>query len=246
MTSLRPFFTYFGGKWRAAPKYPPPIYDTIIEPFAGSAGYALRYADRRVVLVEKSTAIAGIWRYLIGASEREILALPLLEPGERVDTYAICQEAKWFLGMWCNAGSAQPKQTRTMWARPGSVWATDTRARCARQLKSIRHWTVVCGDYTEAPDADATWFIDPPYELQGIHYPCGSYALDYDALADWCRARRGQVMVCEAQGSAWLPFRAWGAFKSNKAHSGSARSAEALWMNDWPGSALWLPAKETA
>jgi hypothetical protein len=32
---LRPFWRYYGGKWRAAPRYPAPRYDTIIEPFAG-------------------------------------------------------------------------------------------------------------------------------------------------------------------------------------------------------------------
>ena len=52
MTSLRPFWAYYGGKWRAAPRYPRPMHDTIIEPFAGAAGYSLRYPDRNVVLVE--------------------------------------------------------------------------------------------------------------------------------------------------------------------------------------------------
>jgi hypothetical protein len=33
---LRPFFGFYGGKWRDALKhYPPPEHDTIIEPFAG-------------------------------------------------------------------------------------------------------------------------------------------------------------------------------------------------------------------
>lgn len=43
---LRPFFTYFGAKWRAAPHYPPPTHPTVIEPFAGAAGYALRHHTR--------------------------------------------------------------------------------------------------------------------------------------------------------------------------------------------------------
>lgn len=30
--------------------------------------------------------------------------------------------------------------------------------------------------------------------------------LDYAVLADWCRTRRGQVMVCEQDGAEWLPF----------------------------------------
>lgn len=256
MTGLRPFFTYFGGKWRAAPKYPPPIYDTIIEPFAGSAGYSLRYPDRKIILVEKSEAIAGIWRYLVGASEREILALPLLEPGQSVEALDVCQEARWLIGMWVSSAPQCPKQSRSAnarrspeeWAQfAGSprplFWGPLCRSRIASQLGRIRHWQITCGDYSGAPDERASWFVDPPYELQGVHYPCGSNALDYDALADWCRTRRGQVMVCEAQGSAWLPFSDWGSFRSNNAATGRKRHAEALWMNDWPGAALWLPAK---
>lgn len=46
MNKLKPFFTYFGGKYRIAPRYPKPQYNTIIEPFAGSAGYSLRYPER--------------------------------------------------------------------------------------------------------------------------------------------------------------------------------------------------------
>ena len=50
---LRPFFGYYGGKWRDAVKhYPAPQFDIVMEPFAGSAGYALRYAERNVVLCD--------------------------------------------------------------------------------------------------------------------------------------------------------------------------------------------------
>jgi len=45
MSGLRPFWRYYGGKWRAAPSYPSPRCETIIEPFAGAAGYSLRYPD---------------------------------------------------------------------------------------------------------------------------------------------------------------------------------------------------------
>lgn len=76
---LRPFWRYYGGKWRAAPRYPQPRYDTIIEPFAGSAGYSLRYPERRVILVEKYTVIAEMWRYLIAVTPAEVLRIPCVE-----------------------------------------------------------------------------------------------------------------------------------------------------------------------
>lgn len=62
-----PFFTFYGGKWRAAPRYPSPIYNTIVEPFAGAAGYAVRYYERDIILIEKDPEIAALWRYLIAA-----------------------------------------------------------------------------------------------------------------------------------------------------------------------------------
>lgn len=252
--SLRPFFTYFGGKWRAAPKYPPPIYDTIVEPFAGSAGYSLRYPGRKIILVEKSPAIAGIWRYLIAASEKEILSLPLLEPGQSVDTLAVCQEARWLIGMWVAGGDTRPRKTMTMWARNGSCehyerqalrWGTLVQQRIASQLARIRHWEIIADDYASAPDIDATWFVDPPYVVEGHRY-FGHAELDYTRLGAWCRSRRGHVMVCEQSGATWLDFQSFGAFASAKTNSGRAYSAEALWMNDWPGAALWLPARESA
>ena len=67
MTGLRPFWCYFGGKWRAAPHYPAPIHSTIVEPFAGAAGYSTRYPDRQVVLIDKDPVIVGLWRYLTRA-----------------------------------------------------------------------------------------------------------------------------------------------------------------------------------
>ena len=65
---LRPFFGYYGGKWRDTPRlYPPPEHNTIVEPFAGSAGYSLRFPRTpRVILYEKDPIVAGVWQYLIG------------------------------------------------------------------------------------------------------------------------------------------------------------------------------------
>ena len=47
---LRPFFNFYGGKWRAAPHYPAPRYARVVEPFAGAAGYSTRHHDRDIVL----------------------------------------------------------------------------------------------------------------------------------------------------------------------------------------------------
>jgi hypothetical protein len=73
---------------------------------------------------------------------------------------------------------------------------------------------IIEGDYSNAPDIEATWFIDPPYHVdgrpqsRGMGYAegCNSHSLDYAALAEWCRDRRGQKIVCEQEGATWLPF----------------------------------------
>ena len=54
MTELKPFFSYFGGKWRTAKHYPGPSRDLIIEPFAGSAGYSVRHPHKAVILNDLS------------------------------------------------------------------------------------------------------------------------------------------------------------------------------------------------
>ena len=81
-STMRPFFGFYGGKWRDTPKYyPAPDHDTIVEPFAGSAGYSVRYADRNVILGEKDAVIFGVWDYLIRVPAHEILWVRLFFVG---------------------------------------------------------------------------------------------------------------------------------------------------------------------
>lgn len=68
----------------------------------------------------------------------------------------------------------------------------------------IRHWRFVDGDYSKAVNAEATWFVDPPYQKHPNHYP--DTISDYSELAAWCQSRNGQVLVCETEGATWLPF----------------------------------------
>ena len=196
---LRPFFSYFGGKWRAAPKYPAPSHKTIIEPFAGSAGYATRYPERDVLLVEKNHKIASIWRYLISADEDRILNLPDIG-ADGVDAHCDLEDSeKWLIGLWISKGTSAPRKTPSAWVRsgthPNSSWGPAIRERIASQVQYIRHWIIIEGDYTEAPDEPATWFIDPPYRVRGTGYPESSKIINFDNLGEWCRTRSGQVIV---------------------------------------------------
>lgn len=76
---LKPFFTFYGGKWLFAPNYGEPQHNTIIEPFAGSAGYSLNYYEHDVILVEKDPIIYSVWSYLISASSDDVMSLPEID-----------------------------------------------------------------------------------------------------------------------------------------------------------------------
>jgi hypothetical protein len=230
---VRPFFTYYGGKWRIAKKYPAPQSDTIVEPFAGSAGYSLRYHAKRVVLCDLDPVLAGVWSFLIRSTPAEIDRLPLLEPGESVDDLNVCQEARWLIGFWLTRGGASPNKTMSAWGRDPrysrQFWGQHARERVANQVDRINHWEVVEGPYTTLPNRDATWFVDPPYEIAGKHYR--KRTIDYGRLGLWCRSRVGQVIVCENEGATWLPFRPFVTAKANESATGGKRSREAIWIS---------------
>lgn len=241
---LRPFFPYFGGKWRIAPKYPAPRFSIIVEPFAGSAGYALRYPDRQVFLNDVDERVSGTWDYLIRSSQEELARLPLYDgTWDNVDSLHIPQEAKWLIGWWLNkgAGGKSPsKWMRETWAGHGSMgenyWGEGIRNRLVRQSPFIRHWKVECGGY-RAFDAmlgsqkDVTWFVDPPYKRAGKGYRYGSQGVDYEELAQWVRMREGQVIVCENEGAVWLPFSDFVVAKGTEGRYRSGKSKEVVWLS---------------
>lgn len=210
---MKPFFCYYGGKYRAAPHYPKPLCDVIVEPFAGAAGYATRYYTRDVFLYEKDPKIAEMWRWLIGASRQDVLDLPLMGPNDCVDDLDAPDGAKYLIGFWLNKGVAQPCKRPSAWMRGGthasSFWGKEIRERIASQVPQIKHWRLIEADWIEEADADdpeATWFVDPPYQVAGKHYKMGAKQIDFPRLGILCRQRRGQVIVCENAGANWLPF----------------------------------------
>ena len=227
---LRPFFPYYGSKWNTARYYPKPAHVLVVEPFAGSAGYATFYDAPRAILIDADPIIAGLWKYLLRVTPAEVLALPELpEIGESVDDHPLPDEAKWLIGFWLNRGSAQPKKSRTAYSartdKSQLNWGRRAKERIASQLDGIRNWAVECSPYTSAPVVEATWFIDPPYGDKGKFY---RYPFtEFDALGEWCRRQRGQVIACENVGATWLPFHALGSFKSTK-----GRSEEAVWESE--------------
>jgi len=234
---LWPFFTYFGGKWRAAPHYPAPAYDTLVESFAGSAGYAVRNAERNVILCEANATIAALWRWLIEVPSDEIRNLPLIGDGDHLDSTKFSSLhpcARALIGFWLNKGMTAPCKTPSKWmrdgVRPDSQWGLVIRERIAMQVEAIRHWAVV-DDYREVTNGYATWFVDPPYSgVLGLRYR--KHDIDYASLAMWCKKRIGQVIVCENAGATWLPFRDFRVIKGMEGAKRSGKSVEVIWTND--------------
>ena len=235
MKFLRPFFSYYGGKWRAAPHYGQPLHNTIIEPFAGGAGYSCRFYTRNVILYDADPTIAGLWDYLIHVNAEEIMSLPL--DITHLDQMNLTQEQKWLIGFWISKAGVVPKKSPSKWARDkvGLYWEERTRDRIARQVPLIKHWQIRNESYINAPDQDATWFIDPPYNnAAGQIY--NTKFTDFANLADWCRTRTGQVIVCEQEGASWLPFQTFKTIQTTHGKRGKSKSAEVVWYNNQDNS----------
>lgn len=221
---IRPIFPFYGSKWRDARRYPAPHNGVVVEPFAGSAGYALWHEPSQVFLYDVDPIVVGVWQYLIQATVEEVMALPDLEPGQSVDDFDLPQEARWLIGFWLNRGSAQPKKTQTKFStrtdRQQLVWSQRARERIAGEIPKIRHWKVEQRDYREIPAIEATYFVDPPYVDKGRYYRFKD--VDYAEIASWVKLPPGQVIVCEQVGATWLPFRPLASIKSTKGRSNEA------------------------
>jgi site-specific DNA-adenine methylase len=197
-------WSYYGRKTKLIKYYDKPKFDTIIEPFAGTAVYSLHEDNwkKNVILVDKYDVIIKIWRYLQQAKESDILSLPNIKEGESIDDHLyLCDEEKWLIGFCINRGSTNPKKT----AKKFNSWDKD-KIRIANDLHKIRHWDIRHGTYEEIENIEATWFIDPPYQKQGKYYKYNNKTIDYTALGEWCKSRKGQIIVCENIDADWLDF----------------------------------------
>jgi len=195
-------FYYYGRKKQIAKHYPSPCYETIVEPFAGAAAYSLygNHWRRRVVLVEKDDRVAQIWKWLIEeATPAKISALPDLKVGEKSSEFLHIIHAASKIAFKYRTIKVTPVLERN--------WEISMRVMAA-SVHKVKHWELIHGDYTLAPEVEATWFIDPPYKSEpGMGYNHGSEKLDYERLGAWALKRRGELIICEGNFGDYLPFR---------------------------------------
>lgn len=220
-------FAYYGSKSKIVDLYPRPKYDRIIEPFAGSARYSLRYFDREILLVDKYPVIVEIWNYLKEASEKDILSLPDVRADEDIRDMKLDRGAELLIGFCINNGSAQPKKTGAPAHTGFNTWNKDKK-RIARDLYKIRKWEIRLGSYEDLENEPATWFIDPPYQVGGKYYR--ENKIDYSYLAEWARSRLGHVIVCENTAADWLPF-----YPMREMSGQLHKTVEAIWSNETHG-----------
>lgn len=207
---------YFGGKSKLAQHYPKPRHDTVIEPFAGGAAYALRYAEREVILNDLDDRVVAIWRAVIDGPLDPILrAIPdTVKEGDRVSQFLTSETpkaAELIMRACCNVGAFGDTDTRDKISPFARKQWHSIKPRLEYWAPRVRHWRVVQADYSQLPNWRATWFVDPPYSngspgLKGMDYAHGN-SLDYGVLAAWCRTRRGAVIACDQADATWLPFR---------------------------------------
>jgi site-specific DNA-adenine methylase len=216
-------FSYYGSKSKIVDYYPPPKYGKIIEPFAGSARYSLKYWDREILLVDKYPVIVEVWNYLKNASEADIKSLPKLDTGQTIDDYNLSDIEKKFMGFMVQDGTTGMRRTASYFAVKRMNEKFDF---IIKNLNKIKYWEIRLGSYDQLKNMEATWFIDPPYQFGGHEYKCSNKQIDFKKLAEWCQDRNGQAIVCENTKANWLPFK-----PMVDMQGAMFRTTEAIWSN---------------
>jgi len=216
-------FSYYGSKSKVVDYYPPPKHKRIIEPFAGSARYSLKYWQNDVLLMDKYPLVIEVWNYLKNASEQDILKLPRLNTGQTIDDFKLSDIERKFMGFMVSDGTTGRRRTASYFA----VKRMDKKfSFIIKNLHKIKHWEIRLGSYENLINEEATWFVDPPYQFGGHEYKMSNKDINFKELAEWCESRNGQVIVCENTKADWLPF------KPMKEMQGTMfKTTEAIWSN---------------
>lgn len=230
-------FYYYGAKRVLAPHYPRPQYRTVVEPFAGSAQYAVRCLVEgsvdRAILRDRDPRVISMWERLLAMTPDQVRALPPLEVG------AITTDPLHMVTAASNSWGSTKRMTIS--ERMAGKWPM-MLGHVADMLPHVAgRVDVALGDYTTArQDEPATYFIDPPYQTvrltdgresdggargKGYAKGCNSDSLDFAALGEWAQSLSGHVIAVDQIGADWLPF------KPLKGHRSSVGTMhlEAIW-----------------
>ncbi len=210
-------FYYFGRKARLAPLYPEPQYDCIIEPFAGSMAFTLHHKPDSAIGIEIDANVHAVWHKMTALTADEIAAYP--EPVEGERTFD-----RW--SMMAAGSHGTSRASSYLWTERMSRDFKKQRRMAAANVGYAAGIDYRLGSYEMLPNYEATWFVDPPYQHKDRGYR--REGLDYAALAEWCRTRKGLVIVCEQQGADWLPFTPLADIRGTT----NKRTTEMVWCNE--------------
>jgi hypothetical protein len=183
----------------------------------------LKYWQNDVLLVDKYEIVVNLWKYLQQAKEKDILSLPTFKKGERFNTDGLVQEEITLLGFIAGQGASIPQ------LKAGTFDGMDverTKKQIISNLHKIKHWDIRIGDYDSIVNEEATWFIDPPYQFGGHRYKHSNKKINFLQLSEWCKSRKGHVIVCENTKADWLPFK-----PVIDLNGSQHKTTEAIWSN---------------
>lgn len=231
---MRPFFSYYGSRWNIAKRYPAPPSQTVVEPFAGSAGYSVYYSPRKAMLYDLSEDIIAIWQWLIDADPDDVLNLP--DPDTEEDLRHLDKGPRNLIFMCACKGRAEVPTTLSPWYfkyrnEPDcKVWGQAFRQRIANQLPNIRDWTADVRSWEQVPiRSDAHYHVDPPFSIgAGRRYQ--HHTIDYEALGAWCRTIPS-VQVCGRDDETWLNFDSIGGGNTTRGKRNGTQFNEGLWTS---------------
>ncbi len=206
-------FPYYGSKSKIARHYPKPRYDTIIEPFGGSGSYSLLHYNKRVIINELNKDVYNVWKFLQHKDAiKWIDRIPKqLQSGESLQENipegapeGLVQLLKAFSSIG-NFGKNQDIFTVSPYAAR-DWWRI--REKLKHSLPKIKNWTITNRDYRKLLNRKACYFVDPPYHgVPGAKYKFNFKPKDYRLLAEWCKLRKGQVIVCESGDADYMAFK---------------------------------------
>lgn len=191
-----PLFKWFGSKWSAAAHYPAPKFSRIYEPFAGSAGYALRHWDHEVWIYDSHPLVAELWQWLIReATAEEILSIPInLQPYSDIRELGLTRGQQLLLKHWQRTdNSGQNLWTISAWCNSPGQWTESTRARVACEVVCVKHWRFGVPEF----QPETTYLIDPPYQYNH-RYGLPKYNHDELVLSLSLLPSPAQIIACEA------------------------------------------------
>lgn len=194
-------WSYYGSKSKVVDLYPKPVYEKIIEPFAGSARYALKYFEKDIYLYDKYDVIIKIWHHLQKCSIGDIIGLPSIFKGDNIDDFNISSDEKLLMGFMMVQGACWPQKTLQSFANIDKA-----KKNISENLFKIKHWKIQLGGYDKIENIEATWFVDAPYQYGGNKYKFSNKKIDFNSLKLWCIERMGQTIVCENTKASWLNF----------------------------------------